>query len=511
MTRRFRGSIVLLLIAVAACGENPASAPGGDAPAQPAGARVGYYVSPDGSESGDGSAARPWDLAKALSHPAVVRGGDTIWVRAGTYTGRFTSSLRGATGAPIVVRAYPGERATIDGSLLVQGSGTVYWGFEVMNSTFRRVSTQSTSSPTDIGASGVGVDSRGADNRFVNLVIHDTPTGITAFNAAADNEVYGCLIYNNGWEAPDRGHGHGIYAQNATGTKRIADNIVFNQFGYGLHVYGSSAASLRGFDIEGNVLFTNGSISPKSRSNPDALVGGDAPAGRIVFRENFTYKPNGTRTVQLGYDALNEDVVASGNYVVGMTELLNWRSITFTGNTLTTGPLAPSAPVIVWQQSKGAPLSGHTWDANRYYVPAANPSPFALAVNGVGTAYPFPGWKTATGFESTSSYTAGPPSGVHTFVRRNAYEPGRAHVVVYNWSGAGSVTVDLGGTLAEGRRFEVRNAQDYYGAPVLSGTYAGGAVAIPLAATPPAKPLGTGWATPPSTGPTFHVFVVTRS
>jgi hypothetical protein len=33
-----------------------------------------------------------------------------------------------------------------------------------------------------------------------------------------DNEVYGCLIYYNGYDATDRGHGHGIYSANAPPT-----------------------------------------------------------------------------------------------------------------------------------------------------------------------------------------------------------------------------------------------------------------------------------------------------
>ena len=74
--------------------------------------------------------------------------GDTIWLRGGTYTGNFTSYLTGTASLPIVVRQYPGERATLDGNVNPgdvgkQRSGSVrsqwggytwYWGFEVTNS-----------------------------------------------------------------------------------------------------------------------------------------------------------------------------------------------------------------------------------------------------------------------------------------------------------------------------------------------------------------------------------------
>src|SRR5688500_6532257 len=72
-----------------------------------------YFVAPDASRDGDGSAAKPWSLSVALGHPAGLRPGDTVWVRYGLYAGGFTSTLKGAADAPITVRA-GGKRATID-------------------------------------------------------------------------------------------------------------------------------------------------------------------------------------------------------------------------------------------------------------------------------------------------------------------------------------------------------------------------------------------------------------
>ena len=99
-----------------------------------------FHVTPSGSPAGNGTSSSPWDLSTALAHPAAVRPGDTIWLRSGTYRGAFTSSLRGTTAAPIVVRSYPGERVTLDGApsrettLIVNGENAWYWGFEITNS-----------------------------------------------------------------------------------------------------------------------------------------------------------------------------------------------------------------------------------------------------------------------------------------------------------------------------------------------------------------------------------------
>src|SRR5687768_8522226 len=75
-----------------------------------------FYVSRSGSRYGSGTITNPWDLTTALSHPAAVHAGDTIWLRGGTYSGSFESRLNGSATAPIYVRQYPGERATIDGA-----------------------------------------------------------------------------------------------------------------------------------------------------------------------------------------------------------------------------------------------------------------------------------------------------------------------------------------------------------------------------------------------------------
>src|SRR5580704_7972860 len=77
-----------------------------------------WYVAPNGSSQGNGSITSPWDLRTALAAPSAVQPGDTIWMRGGTYSGTFSSSLSGTSGSPIVVRQYPRERASIAGALI---------------------------------------------------------------------------------------------------------------------------------------------------------------------------------------------------------------------------------------------------------------------------------------------------------------------------------------------------------------------------------------------------------
>ena len=77
-----------------------------------------FYAAPSGLPSGTGAIASPWSLESALGQPNnVVKPGDTIWLRGGSYTGAtnvWINNLNGTAAAPILVRQYPGERATVN-------------------------------------------------------------------------------------------------------------------------------------------------------------------------------------------------------------------------------------------------------------------------------------------------------------------------------------------------------------------------------------------------------------
>lgn len=461
-------------------------------PAPTPGMRVGYYVAPTGSASGDGSYGNPWDLATALNQPAAVQPGDTVWVLGGTYKGRFTSRLTGTSGSPIVLRQYPGQRATIDGSLLVLGAATTYWGLEVMDSDASRPAI-------------IGVNVKGPNTKFVNMVVHDHgDNGFGFWSEAPDAEIYGSLIYNNGRQGTARGSAHGIYAQNGSGSKRIVDNVLFNQFAYGIHVYGSNAVQLKNFRIEGNASFFNGA-SAVGGAAPDILVGGGSAASNIVVKDNYTYRNDGGTTAVFGYNwgPVNDDLTLVDNYIVGSTNILKWHDITATGNTF-----AGAQTVMMLTMASGLSTSSYNWRNNDYLPSPSMWSAFNLMYAGGGAAgYDLAGWQQATGLDQGSTYKRGRPTGVEVFVRPNQYERGRANVIVYNWDRVGSVNVDLSGVLPAGTRYEVHPVQDFYGTPVVSGTYGGGSITIPIRAVQPPTPIG-GPVTPASTGVDFNVYVV---
>ena len=446
---------------------------------------AGYYVSPSGSSGADGSARHPWDLATALSGAGGrVLPGDTVWLRDGTYRGVYRASVSGAAGKPIVFRQYPGERATIDGTLRADGPDVAFWGFEVMRS----------------APSGrlPAVESRGARQKFINLVIHDAAQqGITFWDEAVDAELYGNIVYNNGTH---ENLDHGTYVHNVSGTKLIMDNVFFNNLAYGIHVYVSPGqGAQKNVHVIGNVSFNNGTISSVYPAKGNILIGGEQPGQGHQAIDNLLYY-SGTNGVnmRLGYLASNVDIVATGNTIWGGATAFmigNWSSATVKNNTI-----GGSADIV---NLKDTP-DGYAWSGNKYYRASSASAWRAVA----GTALSLDAWKTATGLGSTDAVVATTPTTTKVFVRPNKYEAGRALVVVYNWGHDASVSADLSGVLRNGQRYEVRNVQDLFGAAVTSGTYSGGSITLPMTGVNPPARIGRSTPTPPRTGPNFDTFVV---
>jgi hypothetical protein len=453
-----------------------------------------YYVAPTGTSSGVGSADDPLDLSTALAGAGGrILPGDTIWLRGGTYSGAFRSDLNGTTDAPVVVRAYPGERATIDGEIRAYGSYTTFWGFEIAQA-------------DPAGMNLFGMDVRGPGHRLINLVVHDAGrTGIGFWMEAIDAEVYGCIVYNNGvHENLD----HGIYAINRDGTKHITDNVVFNNLGYGIHVYGqaSSGQAIRNIRIEGNAAFNNGSIATTYLAKPNFLVGSEGLAAEgIVVSENtgFFSDVDAEYNMRLGSDTTvtNWDLVAEGNYLHGgspVLKMLDWTTVTLSGDSLS----GTNRLVELIDRTRG----DYQWDGNAYRY--GGTSWAWTAANGAYKS--FTAWKATTGFDASATAAAGLPSVARIAVRKNRYERGRAHIIVNNWALLSSVAVDVSSVLEVGDRYEVHSVQDLFGAPVTSGTYDGGAISIPMLAVSPPAPVGRAVRQPPVTGPAFDVFLLTR-
>jgi parallel beta-helix repeat protein len=94
-----------------------------------------YYVSPSGSNSNPGTLASPFlTVQKAVN---TVGPGDTIYLRAGTYSESVHISVTGTSGGEITLTSYSGETATINGgsnmALYVTNTAISYWTIDGIN------------------------------------------------------------------------------------------------------------------------------------------------------------------------------------------------------------------------------------------------------------------------------------------------------------------------------------------------------------------------------------------
>lgn len=441
-----------------------------------------YYASPTGTSSGNGSLTSPWDLQTALNQPSSVHPGDTIWLRGGNYrfngvSWKFNSVLSGTASAPITVRQYPGERATVDGNIQqLSGGYTIYWGFEIMdsqtygagNTTPNRVTTQSGPWPTtwwetfngktyDYCVSGF--DLRAPNCKLINIILHDNIGGGLGADIPAGNaEIYGLLSYYNGWQSTvDRGHGHGIYGQNALpSVKYITDSIIFDNFALGMQATGSAAPVADAFDIEGTAFFKNGELAFQPQQQ--LLIGPFQGASQNpVVKNCYIYCPSNLMaqsSFDMGYDGGTVNAIVESNYFQTST----W-----------------------WGNNQGMICQGNTFLAGE--------------VNNFNPAnYP------------NNNYMTKLPTQNAVFIRPNKYEPGRGNIIIYNWQKLNNVSVDVSSFLPVGTPYKVVNAMNFFGTPVLTGTYQGGALSLPMTNLVAATPVGM--TAPPPSDTAFNVFVV---
>lgn len=466
-----------------------------------------FVAATGGVASGDGNINAPWTLAHAISGAGgVLAAGDTVWMRGGTYVGTFTPSGPHATAAArITFRQYGGdaplgERVIIDGQWQHRRD---YWdlrGVEV---------TQS--DPVALGISGIILGHQGGSvkgARCINCIVHDCgESGCTGWlESRGPSLYYGMIVYNNGTHH-NKDHGFYIHDQ-----EKVVENcIAFNNLARNFQTYDSSRIH-KAIHHRKCIAFGAGELSVVYGANSNFLsrIIGSQTQEDILFEECLGFHKDASvsqcRALRLGTDGnglLQKDATVRGCYFWrGRTymEIAQWQRLVVEDNTFVNDATASDHIII---RDKGA-RDYVSWERNKWYM-----DPAALRYN-YKFRRSFTDWKNVTGLGYTDTIeNVTPPTRV--FVFPNDFEPGRAHVAVFNHQLSSSVPVDLSGVLQKGQDYEIRSVQNLWGAPVASGTYTGGSVSVPMSpAVPPPTPLGAGrvFSMPPTTGPEFDAFLV---
>jgi hypothetical protein len=229
---------------------------------QPEGRARQYYVAPDGSQRGDGSARRPWPSAQYALEK--VGGGNTIILMAGVYPGNLTIPARfgGTPDRPTEVRSEGKWKAAVIGypahGVLIQADYVVIDGLEVY------------------GARLTGIKTEASHTTIRNCWIHNNYLqGVEAHKCVALLLERNLIEYNGispAWH-------HGVYASGRG--HRYHGNVVRWNASDGMHIWGDG-----GFSdslISGNLCHDN------AASQIHVSLADQGPIGPVLIAHNTCF------------------------------------------------------------------------------------------------------------------------------------------------------------------------------------------------------------------------------
>lgn len=443
-----------------------------------------WYVTTDGTFSGDGSAENPWNLETALSRLSI-KPGDIVWLTGGTYTGPFVKNWKpaGTEFEPIIYRAIPGEHVTIVSNdpnkpaLTNKADNVWFWGIEITGENILET--------TEAPVSAIEQDSvNGA--KYINMVVHDWPNGSGFDVGPGGAELYGCISYNNGKSGYT-----GLNCPKDVNDSvadltwlRYYDCIAFGNSENGF-THDSNSQQLANILHRGCAAYNNGRTSEWTGDACNFYMGGDLYDEHLVMQDCFTYFPDDpftNSTAAWGMTALPLDglVTIEDNVFVGGGKgvtINGWGQVNFTGNTCYT-----TEGEVLDIGITGA-LLNCTFNYNNYYKDSDQ------FLYKQGTHYEtLEAWQAATGWDANSIQISGQPDTPWIYLRENRYEPDRAHLVIYNWPETDTVTVDMndlwpdGEELQEGQQYQYRivNVEDIWSEPAAEGTLSDCTIEVPV-------------------------------
>jgi hypothetical protein len=220
-----------------------------------------FYVATAGSDSNDGSMAKPW---ATIAHAAsVVQPGAIVHVAVGKYSGSIITLLSGTANAPI--RFMSDQR----------------WGAQIIG-TAAEATWQNRGDYIDIvgfdvtGAAPNGIENLGSYARILGNRVHDIVascdsnggSGINNANYSAhDNDIVGNIVYRVRASAScNAQHGVGIYHSNLRG--HVSNNITFQNGTVGIQLWHAA----------NNVVVANNTVF-NNDLNGIVIGAGDSPGG----------------------------------------------------------------------------------------------------------------------------------------------------------------------------------------------------------------------------------------
>lgn len=405
----------------------------------------------DGEAGGNGTAEHPlsWAAIKLLYD--TMWPGVTVVFRGGTYAIDDNVNFSGNPNGHIVVTGRANEATKINGSLWMERDYSTLKNMEIYDADLSsRATLETGSNPSDIPQRD-GVRAEASNIRISGMIIHDTRQGLITTTGVENIEIEDCIVFYNGWSAPDRGHGHGLY----TGTVLIKNCIVFDNFGYGLHGYMGGDKII----YEDCIVFGNGEINNSPQTN--ILVGGNSIATNFRVENCQTY----FRSVSAGSDQFIG--LGSGGII---------RNNVFVAKMIRIDVLQTNTEIA----------------GNKIYGGLLNFS--------------------SENYPDNEYLSSRPDTGLDVYVHQFVGNTNKASVAVYNWAGANSATVDLStiAGLSAGDSVTIRNVQDYFVDIQTLTLDENKCISVDMQAANRSVSEPIGWTAPATTFPTFGCFVVEK-
>lgn len=430
---------------------------------------------------GYGTISNPLNVVDGFSYHKILPG-HTVYFRGGTHLADLTASLQGTAENPIIVRPYPGERAIICGKYSDYAAQHITYIDLEFIADFPRIWDSPTADYDPM------VEFGSVGGKMINCTLHDT-SSVGVFHYF--DLVYGCISYNHGETAPDRGHGHSLYIQNddAGHLKLVKHSIFGRSAGYGVHGF-ATTTGIRNMRFQENVL----------------LPGSAHLIGSLQSDDGITF--DGNHCVQgpsLGYGEYDHTNLTCTNNIMCGLDIKDYTSGTISNNIIYKSPGAPD-DVVSYVIPAGA--STLVWDNNAYYN--RNGKTNCFAIDGVGWKT-LAQWQAAYGFDANSTITldgSAPADSTHVYPNEYAsISKRKGLVVIWNWTEAANVSVDLATIpINAGAAMKIVNCEDPL-VDIINTTMPGNKVySFPMTGHTVAQVAG--WTERPSAFPVLSAFMV---
>jgi Protein of unknown function (DUF1565). len=287
------------------------------------------YVSTTGSDSNAGTKDSPFRTISKAS--AAAGSGTTVHVAPGTYQGGFSTKTSGVTyvsdekyGAKIVAPSGGADMAWSN-----SGSNVTIDGFDVSGSSFR-----------------IGLYTTGSNSVIQNTKVHDIGNNLSgtggagiyadSYNGGTNMTIKNNEVYNVGPAGTNSSLVHAIY-HSSTGT--IANNLVYNNAGVGIHLWHDA----HDLTIVNNTSFNN-YMGAWIGANEHYTYNG--PADNIKFSNNIIYDNRGYGIKEGG---------ATGTHNTYTNNLVydNGTNITLQNGLKATGTIAADPKFVKYVASGG--------------------------------------------------------------------------------------------------------------------------------------------------------------